>query len=152
MDDSGAPACALADVEARARVGPRTGDKTAASDGEDVFTEMERAAQRLTQNIGYVGAGTVEYLYNAETLGRVGGRRSGPSRYLGPRRLFTDLNPSAAKGCGFVEFAVSSSTVSATSGNAPTSRSRPAAPAPTSQGVLREGRAVLRVRGVLLLF
>lgn len=27
---------------------------------------MERAAQRLTQNIGYRGAGTVEYLYNAE--------------------------------------------------------------------------------------
>jgi biotin carboxylase len=25
---------------------------------------MERAAQRLTQNIGYRGAGTVEYLYN----------------------------------------------------------------------------------------
>eukprot|EP00913_Durusdinium_trenchii_P031867 g29845.t1 len=29
--------------------------------------EMERAAQRLTQSIGYVGAGTVEYLYNAKT-------------------------------------------------------------------------------------
>jgi hypothetical protein len=29
--------------------------------------EMELAAQRLTQNIGYQGAGTVEYLYNAET-------------------------------------------------------------------------------------
>ncbi|CBZ50010.1 hypothetical protein NCLIV_004860 [Neospora caninum Liverpool] len=26
--------------------------------------EMERAAQRLTQSLGYVGAGTVEYLYN----------------------------------------------------------------------------------------
>ncbi|CAK9097016.1 unnamed protein product [Durusdinium trenchii] len=31
----------------------------------DTFLEMERAAQRLTQNIGYIGAGTVEYLYNA---------------------------------------------------------------------------------------
>ena len=31
------------------------------------FTEMQKAAQRLTQNIGYVGAGTVEYLYNADT-------------------------------------------------------------------------------------
>jgi acetyl-CoA carboxylase/biotin carboxylase 1 len=31
------------------------------------FKEMQRAAQRLTQNIGYVGAGTVEYLYNADT-------------------------------------------------------------------------------------
>lgn len=30
----------------------------------EVFREMERAAQRLTQNIGYRGAGTVEYLYN----------------------------------------------------------------------------------------
>ncbi|CAN0400226.1 unnamed protein product, partial [Discosporangium mesarthrocarpum] len=30
----------------------------------ETFTEMERAAQRLTQNIGYRGAGTVEYLYN----------------------------------------------------------------------------------------
>jgi acetyl-CoA carboxylase/biotin carboxylase 1 len=28
---------------------------------------MEKAAQRLTRNIGYVGAGTVEYLYNATT-------------------------------------------------------------------------------------
>lgn len=28
---------------------------------------MELAAQRLTQNIGYQGAGTVEYLYNADT-------------------------------------------------------------------------------------
>jgi len=33
----------------------------------DTFLEMERAAQRLTQNIGYVGAGTVEYLFNAES-------------------------------------------------------------------------------------
>ncbi|VEU44842.1 unnamed protein product [Pseudo-nitzschia multistriata] len=33
----------------------------------DTFKEMQRAAQRLTQSIGYVGAGTVEYLYNAET-------------------------------------------------------------------------------------
>jgi len=33
----------------------------------DTFKEMQRAAQRLTQNIGYVGAGTVEYLYNAAT-------------------------------------------------------------------------------------
>jgi len=32
---------------------------------KDTFTEMERAAQRLTQSIGYLGAGTVEYLYNA---------------------------------------------------------------------------------------
>jgi acetyl-CoA carboxylase/biotin carboxylase 1 len=32
-----------------------------------VFRQMEKAAQRLTRNIGYVGAGTVEYLYNAET-------------------------------------------------------------------------------------
>jgi acetyl-CoA carboxylase/biotin carboxylase 1 len=31
----------------------------------DIFHEMELAAQRLTQNIGYIGAGTVEYLYNA---------------------------------------------------------------------------------------
>jgi len=33
----------------------------------DTFREMERAAQRLTQSIGYIGAGTVEYLYNADT-------------------------------------------------------------------------------------
>ena len=33
----------------------------------DIFLEMEKAAQRLTQNIGYIGAGTVEYLYNAAT-------------------------------------------------------------------------------------
>ena len=32
-----------------------------------IFREMEKAAQRLTQNIGYIGAGTVEYLYNADT-------------------------------------------------------------------------------------
>ena len=32
-----------------------------------IFREMEKAAQRLTQSIGYIGAGTVEYLYNAET-------------------------------------------------------------------------------------
>ena len=32
-----------------------------------IFREMEKAAQRLTQNIGYIGAGTVEYLYNAAT-------------------------------------------------------------------------------------
>ena len=31
------------------------------------FKEMQHAAQRLTQSIGYVGAGTVEYLYNANT-------------------------------------------------------------------------------------
>ena len=31
------------------------------------FKEMQRAAQRLTQSIGYQGAGTVEYLYNAAT-------------------------------------------------------------------------------------
>ena len=30
------------------------------------FSEMEKAAQRLVQSIGYIGAGTVEYLYNAE--------------------------------------------------------------------------------------
>ena len=34
---------------------------------EETFHEMELAAQRLTQNIGYQGAGTVEYLYNAAT-------------------------------------------------------------------------------------
>jgi len=33
----------------------------------DIFAEMEQAAQRLTQSIGYIGAGTVEYLYNADT-------------------------------------------------------------------------------------
>ena len=33
----------------------------------DTFHEMQRAAQRLTQSIGYIGAGTVEYLYNAAT-------------------------------------------------------------------------------------
>ena len=33
----------------------------------ETFKFMQRAAQRLTQNIGYVGAGTVEYLYNADT-------------------------------------------------------------------------------------
>lgn len=33
----------------------------------ETFREMERAAQRLTRNIGYRGAGTVEYLYNPET-------------------------------------------------------------------------------------
>ena len=33
----------------------------------DTFKEMQKAAQRLTQQIGYVGAGTVEYLYNADT-------------------------------------------------------------------------------------
>jgi acetyl-CoA carboxylase/biotin carboxylase 1 len=33
----------------------------------DTFKEMQQAAQRLTQTIGYVGAGTVEYLYNADT-------------------------------------------------------------------------------------
>ncbi len=31
------------------------------------FKEMELAAQRLTQSIGYQGAGTVEYLFNADT-------------------------------------------------------------------------------------
>ena len=34
---------------------------------KDTFREMEKAAQRLTQSIGYQGAGTVEYLYNADT-------------------------------------------------------------------------------------
>ena len=33
----------------------------------ETFKKMQRAAQRLTQSIGYVGAGTVEYLYNADT-------------------------------------------------------------------------------------
>jgi len=33
----------------------------------EIFREMEKAAQRLTKNIGYIGAGTVEYLYNAAT-------------------------------------------------------------------------------------
>jgi acetyl-CoA carboxylase/biotin carboxylase 1 len=33
----------------------------------ETFRDMERAAQRLTQSIGYVGAGTVEYLFNADT-------------------------------------------------------------------------------------
>lgn len=32
---------------------------------KDIFKEMERSAQRLTKTIGYIGAGTVEYLYNA---------------------------------------------------------------------------------------
>jgi len=34
---------------------------------KETFHQMELAAQRLTQNIGYQGAGTVEYLYNADT-------------------------------------------------------------------------------------
>jgi len=34
---------------------------------KETFHEMELAAQRLTQQIGYQGAGTVEYLYNADT-------------------------------------------------------------------------------------
>lgn len=33
----------------------------------ETFKFMQKAAQRLTQNIGYIGAGTVEYLYNADT-------------------------------------------------------------------------------------
>lgn len=33
----------------------------------ETFREMEKAAQRLTQSIGYRGAGTVEYLFNADT-------------------------------------------------------------------------------------
>ena len=34
---------------------------------KETFREMEKAAQRLTQSIGYMGAGTVEYLFNADT-------------------------------------------------------------------------------------
>jgi len=34
---------------------------------QDVFRQMELSAQRLTKSIGYIGAGTVEYLYNAES-------------------------------------------------------------------------------------
>lgn len=34
---------------------------------KETFRQMERAAQRLTQSIGYQGAGTVEYLFNADT-------------------------------------------------------------------------------------
>jgi len=34
---------------------------------KSTFREMEKAAQRLVQSIGYIGAGTVEYLYNANT-------------------------------------------------------------------------------------
>jgi acetyl-CoA carboxylase/biotin carboxylase 1 len=34
---------------------------------KEIFRQMERSAQRLTQSIGYIGAGTVEYLYNAAT-------------------------------------------------------------------------------------
>ena len=33
----------------------------------EIFKQMERSAQRLTQNIGYQGAGTVEFLFNADT-------------------------------------------------------------------------------------
>ena len=33
----------------------------------EVFRQMELSAQRLTQSIGYIGAGTVEYLYNKAT-------------------------------------------------------------------------------------
>jgi acetyl-CoA carboxylase/biotin carboxylase 1 len=33
----------------------------------DTFKEMEAAAQRLVQSVGYIGAGTVEYLYKPET-------------------------------------------------------------------------------------
>jgi len=33
----------------------------------ETFRQMELAAMRLTQSIGYIGAGTVEYLYNAAT-------------------------------------------------------------------------------------
>lgn len=33
----------------------------------DVFADMELKAKMLVQSIGYVGAGTVEYLYDAKT-------------------------------------------------------------------------------------
>ena len=33
----------------------------------DIFADMELKAKKLVQNIGYVGAGTVEYLYDAKT-------------------------------------------------------------------------------------
>ena len=33
----------------------------------ETFKEGQRAAQRLAQSIGYIGAGTVKYLYNAAT-------------------------------------------------------------------------------------
>lgn len=33
----------------------------------EVFTEMEQAAVRITKEVGYVGAGTIEYLYDEET-------------------------------------------------------------------------------------
>eukprot|EP00597_Dinobryon_sp_UTEXLB2267_P000919 CAMPEP_0170061150 /NCGR_PEP_ID=MMETSP0019_2-20121128/2827_1 /TAXON_ID=98059 /ORGANISM="Dinobryon sp., Strain UTEXLB2267" /LENGTH=2072 /DNA_ID=CAMNT_0010266911 /DNA_START=9 /DNA_END=6227 /DNA_ORIENTATION=+ len=34
---------------------------------KEVFRQMELSAQRLTQSIGYIGAGTIEYLFNAAT-------------------------------------------------------------------------------------
>ena len=34
----------------------------------EVFRQMELSAQSLAKSIGYIGAGTVEYLFNAGTI------------------------------------------------------------------------------------